>query len=79
MFAKCEFQFPGTNWVNSVGKLREGEGARNNVLSANETMNQLNTELSKGCIISELPVEIIHQIAVVIAGNPSGRELSSLG
>lgn len=57
----------------------DGEGARENVLGTNKTVNQLNTELSKGCITSKLPVEIIHQVAIVIAGNPSGRELSGFG
>jgi len=42
--------------------------------SVNVTVHQLNRELSKRSVGGELPVEVIEQFVIVVAGNPAGGE-----
>lgn len=49
------------------------------ILGIDESMNQLDAETGEIMIRSKLPEEIIHQPAVVVAGNPAGWELSDIG
>jgi hypothetical protein len=50
-----------------------------NIPRVNITVHQLNTELSERGVAGEFPVEVIHQLVIVVARNPAGRERGGVG